>query len=65
MTPTPEIHLVDKPFIAQEFSFSKFWGNPRRKCAEQIKSDAAAARKKANMASAAIFTGLSDDSATV
>jgi hypothetical protein len=56
---------VDKPFIAQEFSFSKFWGNPRRKCAEQIKSDAAAARKKANMASAAIFTGLSDDSATV
>jgi hypothetical protein len=29
MTPTPEIHLVDKPFIAQEFLFSKFWGNPR------------------------------------
>ena len=65
MTPTPEIHLVDKPFIAQEFLFSKFWGNPRRGGAEQIKCDAAAARKKANMASAAIFMGLSDGSATV
>jgi hypothetical protein len=37
---------VDKPFIAQEFLFSKFWGNPRRRCAEQIKNGVAAARKK-------------------
>jgi hypothetical protein len=39
MTPTPEIHLVDKPFIAQQFSFSNFQGNPRGKCPEQIKTD--------------------------
>jgi hypothetical protein len=46
MTPTPEIHLVDKPFIAQQFSFSNFQGNPRGERAEQIKPDAADARKK-------------------
>jgi hypothetical protein len=46
MTPTPEIHLVDKPFIAQQFSFSNFRGNPRGKRAEQIKSDKTDARKK-------------------
>jgi hypothetical protein len=46
MTPTPEIHLVDKPFIAQEFLFSNFQGNPHGARAEQIKTDAANARKK-------------------
>jgi hypothetical protein len=46
MTPTPEIHLVDKPFIAQQFLFSNFRGNPRAERAEQIKSDKADARKK-------------------
>jgi hypothetical protein len=46
MTPTPEIHLVDKPFIAQQFSFSNFPGNPHGTRAEQIKIDAANARKK-------------------
>jgi hypothetical protein len=46
MTPTPEIHLVDKPFIAQEFLFSNFQGNPRALRAEQIKTDTADARKK-------------------
>ena len=46
MTPTPEIHLVDKPFIGQQFSFSNFQGNPRGKRAEQIKTDMADARKK-------------------
>ena len=46
MTPTPEFHVGNKSFIAQQFSFSIFWGNPRRKRTEQIKSDAADARKK-------------------
>jgi hypothetical protein len=46
MTPTPEIHLVDKPFIAQQFSFSNFQGNPRGERTEQIKTDKTDARKK-------------------
>jgi hypothetical protein len=46
MIPTPEFHLVDKPFIAQQFSFSNFQGNPRGKRAEQIKTDKTVARKK-------------------
>jgi hypothetical protein len=46
MTPTPEIHVADKPFIIQQFSFSNFQGNPRGKRAEQIKTGAADARKK-------------------
>jgi hypothetical protein len=46
MTPTPEIHLVDKSFIAQQFLFSNFQGNPRGKRAEQIKTDRTDARKK-------------------
>ena len=41
MTPTPEIHVADKPFIVQQFLFSNFGGNPRGQCAEQIKNGAA------------------------
>jgi hypothetical protein len=41
MTPTPEIHVADKPFIAQQFLFSNLRGNPRGQCAEQIKNGAA------------------------
>jgi hypothetical protein len=46
MTPTPEIHVGNKSFIAQQFSLANFQGNPHRKRAEQIKADAADARKK-------------------
>jgi hypothetical protein len=46
MTPTPEIHVGNKSFIAQQFSFSIFWGNPRCKRTEQIKAATADARKK-------------------
>jgi hypothetical protein len=46
MIPTPEFHVADKPFIAQQFLFSNFRGNPRGKRSEQIKTDKAAARKK-------------------
>jgi hypothetical protein len=46
MTPTPEIHVGNKSFIAQQFSLANFQGNPHRKRAEQIKGVTADARKK-------------------
>ena len=58
MTPTPEIHLVDKPFIAQQFSFSNFQGNPHGLRAEQTKTDEANTRKKRNIAFCSYFHGL-------
>jgi hypothetical protein len=46
MTPTPEFHVGNKSFTAQQFSLANSQGNPHSERAEQIKSGAANARKK-------------------